>query len=373
MRRLGSGRIQVRYRDPAGRQRSFTADTVTEARRRQAEVRADLSRGRWRDPANLRRPFGDWATTWRSAWTVRATTAAAGDNRLRRHIRPQWADWPLGAIDHVAVQSWVNRLAETELQPATVAAIFNLFRTIMQAATDAELIPANPCRRVKLPMVGDRSGTVLSPEQAARLVAAFPRQRGGTMCLLTLGTGLRWGELAGLRRADVDLNLSTVQVNESLHEAAGRLWWERPKSVSSLRTLPLPSELAKVLARWMDGLDVSESPPTYGLLFYHQRGGPLRRSDFRARYWKPAKEAAKVDDGLRWHGLRKTFASWLEAGGVPRVTISELLGHKITAGPGEVPVTTRYVFSLPGVEERVIEVLAQALAPAIAAYAEKWG
>ena len=361
MRRLESGRIQVRYRDPGGRERSFTAETVTEARRRQAEVRADLSRGKWRDPAGLRRPFIEWATIWRQAWGARATTTAAADVRLKRYVYPKWRNWQLGAIDRVAIQTWVNELARTELSPATVVAIFNLLRSILKAAVDAELIPSNPAVRVKLPPVGTRDGRVLSPEEAAALIARFNDQRAAALTLLTLGGGLRWGEGAGLHRRSVDTEQSRLWIVEALHEARGKLWFEAPKSTSSVREVPIPAPL-------ISSLQLPSEPDA--LLFPNATGGPLRRSDFRRRVWVPAK--ANVAPELRWHELRKTYASWLEDGGIPRITIAELLGHRVVAETGEPVVTTRYIYSVPGVGDRVMKVLSEALGPAVAAYRQRW-
>lgn len=361
MRRLPSGRIQVRYRDPFARERSFTVDTISEARRRQAETRADLQRGHWFDPEGRRQTFGEFQKQWRAAWTVRGTTSSAADSRLRTHVLPRWRKAPLGAIDRLDVQTWINELGRSDLKASTIHSIYSLFHTIMEAAVDSQRIQSNPCRKIKLPPVDENIGQAISPEQAATLMAGFEDQMGATLALLTLGTGFRWGEGAGTRRGNLDLDGMLAYVVEPLHEARGKLWFEAPKSRTSIRDVPLCDAVATTVTTWLERV----GPEADALLFLNRRGHPLRRSDFRKNVWDPAR--VKIDAKLRWHDLRDTYASWLEDGGIPRTVISELLGHK----QGE-HVTGRYLYAVPGVQDKVLSALTERIGPAVEAYRKRW-
>lgn len=358
MRRLASGRIQVRYRDQLGRERSFMCDTVTEAKRRRAEVKADLQRGQWFDPAALRQPFGEFVQRWKQARTVRDTTLAASDSRLNVHLLAKWQHYPIGSIDRLAVQSWINELTASDLQPSTVRSIYSLMHTIMEAAVDNRSIPANPCHKIRLPPPSDRESVALSPEQAAKLVSAL-HEPGASLALFTLATGFRWGEGAGTRRRHVDLDEREVIVDQPLHEARGRLWFEAPKSRSSRRTVPLCAPVIVALAPRL------EREPA-ALLWTNTRGGPLRRSDFRDRVWAPARD--QVVPGLHWHDLRATYASWLYDAGIPKAIVAGLLGHKLTPDDDGPRVTGRYLRAVPGVLDRVVSALSERIEPAAAAF-----
>jgi integrase len=124
-------------------------------------------------------------------------------------------------------------------------------------------------------------------------------------------TGLRWGELAGLRVRRVDLLHRRITVAEQLLEVRGRLAFGPTKTGASRRTVTLPTVAAEALAEHL-GVYAEAGPD--GLVFPAERGGPIRRSNFTRRVWIPATRAAGVE-GLRFHDLRHTAATLAVAAG----------------------------------------------------------
>jgi integrase len=379
--RLASGAYQVTFRAD-GRQRSASFPTLRQALQFQTQTRADLSRGSWTDPAGARVKLGEWVALWEEQRRVQPTTRAKDRSRLDTWILPRFGTIPLGRIDPGMVRAWVrdmeapDRDGRRRLARSSVQGTYALLAQIMAEAVEVDLIARSPCRGVRFDPEAPaaRPARALSTAEASRLLEAL--REGGrhlpsqppstplgavgaatpyTLVLTALGTGLRWGELAGLRRANVHLlrRPPYLEVVESLHEAGGKLWWGPPKTSSSRRRVPLAPTVAQALAAH---LPANGDPAD--LVFTTPQGRPWRRRNWATQRWLPAREAAGLPD-LHVHDLRSTTASWLADAGVPEVIVAAFLGHKIGRS-----VTSGYMQVISGFEERVLAVLEERLGAA---------
>ena len=159
----------------------------------------------------------------------------------------------------------------------------------------------------------------MAPEQVTVIANAISA-RHRVLILTAANTGLRFGELAGLRIKRLDLLKRTVTVTEQLTEVRGRAEYSEPKH-GSRRTLTLPRFLCDELA-----LHLASYPPVEGHVFTMSEGGPLRYSNFRRRVWLPAVEATGFTD-FTFHSLRHSHAAVLIALGEHPKVISSRLGH----------------------------------------------
>jgi integrase len=160
-------------------------------------------------------------------------------------------------------------------------------------------------------------------ESLAEVIA--PRFR--AFVLVAAYGGLRWGELAGLRRGRIDLLRGRIEVIETLVEVGSELSFGQPKTRRSRRTVPLPRRIVSELSTHLDRFVGSDSD---ALAFTGARGNPLRRASFGRHYWQPATTKAGLE-GLRVHDLRHTFVSlWVAAGAHPG-EISVRAGHSSAA------------------------------------------
>jgi integrase len=160
----------------------------------------------------------------------------------------------------------------------------------------------------------------------AALADAIPL-RFHALVLVAAYTGLRWGELAGLRVKRVDLLHGRITVAEQLLEVRGRLAFGPTKTGAGLRTVTLPTVAAEALAEHLGRY--AEGGPD-GLVFQAERGGPIRRSNFTRRVWIPATRAAGVE-GLRFHDLRHTAATLAVAAGASTRELMVRMGHSSSA------------------------------------------
>ena len=150
--------------------------------------------------------------------------------------------------------------------------------------------------------------------------------RAGLVVETLTWVGMRWGELVALRRSRVHLLRRRIEIAESATELGSGLSWGTPKT-HERRLVTMPAFLADRLAVRLG--DISED----GLVFTAPRGGPLRSSPFRQQVWKPAVEAAGLEQ-LRIHDLRATAASLMISSGANIKAVQRQLGHATAAMAG---------------------------------------
>jgi integrase len=138
--------------------------------------------------------------------------------------------------------------------------------------------------------------------------------------------GLRWGELAGLRRKRIDLERGTVTVVEQLVEVNGAFSVGPPKSLAGRRIVTLPAAVVEALSEHLDNY-TPKSPDAF--VFLSSQNRHLRRSNFNRRVWQPATRAAGVE-GLRVHDLRHTAGTLATAAGGSLREVMDRLGHSTT-------------------------------------------
>jgi integrase len=325
MRRLSSGRWQVRYRDLSGvlhtGPHTFTSKAA--AARYLAMVEADLHRGAWTDPKLGRITLGEWVKRWQQTTTnLRPTTRDLYAYLLRRFLLPTFGKAPLSSIDPLVVRAWLTKLQAQELSTSTIAKAYRLLSRILGAAVEAGYLLRNPCT-VK------GAGQERAPEmrfatvaQVAALADAIGSRYRALVLVAAYG-GLRWGELVGLRVKRVDLLHGRVTVAEQVAEVNGRLIPGPPKTEAGRRTVTLPAVAAVALAEHLANF---AEPGPEGLVFPAPQGGYLRRSNFRRRWWVPATRAAGVE-GLRVHDLRHSAATLALAAGANTRELMERMGH----------------------------------------------
>ncbi len=173
----------------------------------------------------------------------------------------------------------------------------------------------------------------LSPEQARRLLEAV---RGGdrleALYVLAITTGMRQGELLGLKWEDVDLEAGTVQVRRTLSTRVGKGFsFGPPKTAKGRRSIKLPEVAKGALGRHLSAqleekTELKGLWEDNGLVFTTRVGTPVGRQELVARSFKPLLSKAGLPD-IRFHDLRHTCATLLLGKGVHVKFVQELLGH----------------------------------------------
>ena len=384
-------RYLVYWRLDDGSQGGKTVGTRDEALLLAAEKRLEIARGTWTAQQKGKRPFGEWGDTWWDLWSsnpdLSPNTIETTRIQYRKHVRPFFERQQIRAITPTLVRRWQNRLQATTGRQTVMASRSILFR-VLELAEDEGAIPSNPVRKVPAPkrpidpevILGTAKRRAPTPEEAGILLAFFPDFWWDHVITL-LGTGMRFGELAGLRRRRVDRSRHCVQVVATRYQAgqAGSGFKNRPKSEAGIRELPLPHQVHDAIGRRLPpGSDPED------LVFTGPGGGPgvargtrtvLSRHNFRRVYQHAVQRAHETAERpalkhlslghLDLHGphdLRHAYSTWLEEEGVPVRVIDELMGHSNTRRAGAGATIGRvYRDTTPEMTARVVAVLEKRL------------
>lgn len=363
--KLNSGRYRARYADPDGRRTPSgeplrhnaptTFDTRDDAEAWLTDERRLIASGAWTSPTERRAgrvaklpTVGEYAPRWLAARKVRGRPLADRtrdhyQDLLDRYILPTFGDVALRKVTPEAVAHWYDLTAVDK--PTTKAHAYSLLRAIFATAADPTanngrpLVPFNPCGiRGGGSVERSRKIRPATAEEVATIVEAMP-ERHRLLVLLADGTGLRYGELAELRRGDVDTKSGVLRVRRGVvrSKSAGVLA-KAPKSAAGVRDVPIPPHLLPAVR---DHLLRHAEPGAKGLLFPATNGGHLSPSAFygkpsvidqdgrvkRKGYgWYEARRVAERED-LTFHDLRHGALTEAAKHGATLAELMALAGH----------------------------------------------
>lgn len=323
IRRLPSKRFQARFRGPDGvmRPASVTFDTKGDAQAWLDGQARDVRRGFWQ-PETKRTvsTLNGYAEAWLAERDLKPSTRSHYRKLLDVLILPPLGGLPLDRIDPAAVRGWYATLDPST--PTRRAHAYSLLRAIFTTAVSEDLVSANPCR---IRSAGSakkqhRSRPATLGELAALTEAIAGRYK--AMVQLAAWCGLRFGELAELRRRDVDLEAGVVHVERGVTRVDGQMVVGSPKSEAGRRVVSVPPHLLPLLE---DHLTAHTGPAADALLF-PGKGGQHMQPSTLYRVFYPAREAAGRPD-LRFHDLRHTGATLAAATGATLAELMARLGH----------------------------------------------
>jgi integrase len=333
IRKLASGRYQVRYQGPDGVTRPAPQ---TFKDKRSADVwlsrtEAQITEGRWLDPATSSLTVGEWGRRWLTSVTptLKRKTVASYEGLWRLLVEPRFGALPLPAVRPIAVAEWVSEMRTRKLSPSRVRQAYRLLSQIMTAAVGNELLATSPCRGIKLPKMPQTEPHILTEAEAAS-IAANTRPPYDLLIWVLAYTGLRVGEVFALQRRDVDLTSHTLTVARNVVEIGGRPHFDTPKS-GKPREVSMPDLLTTKLRVHLDA-EVDHDPES--LIFTSQRGTVLRYNSWRRTHFDPAVMAAGLTD-VTPHDLRASHATWVADRYGP-IAAAKRLGHSNAS------VTTRH-------------------------------
>lgn len=286
-------------------------DEWTPPARRKAKQQHD-------DTQSLRTYVATWLPERTAVRGLKPKTVSEYQRYLDRLILPALGDLRLKDFTPATVRAWIGGLnAKT---PRLNEHAYALLKTIFATAVQDELIDRNPCReRMRKPV--RHIGEPATLDELALLVAAMP-ERLRLMIELAAWCALRFGEVAELRRGDIDLREGVIRVTRAVQWVDGKKIVAAPKA-DSVRVVAFPPHIGEQIK---EHLKNHAQWGKEGLLFPTMHGEQYRAPTFHQAYFRKAREAAGRPD-LRFHDLRHTGATMAAASGATLAELMQRLGH----------------------------------------------
>jgi integrase len=242
---------------------------------------------------------------------------------------------PLTALDGAALERFYGELLASGgrdggcLSPKTVANVSGVLSIALADAVRLKVLAHNPSTDARLPRRAHREMTAWTEQEAATFLASVAGERVYPMWRLVLATGLRRGELCGLRWQDVDLDAPTINV-ASTRVVAERVEVGEPKTRAGVRVLALDADTGSALGSWRrrqleERLGTGGAWVDHGLVFTDELGEPPHPETV-TRWWREAVARAGLRP-IRLHDARHTAATLMLRAGVPVKVVSQRLGH----------------------------------------------
>jgi integrase len=345
--------FRVRYRNPdgtVGTDSSHPTRAAAEIRCKQVDV--DQAFDTYLDPAAGRITLAEWVAIWERGHLAGDAKWAAYRSHLRNHILPRFGHVQLSKITRQSVKVFVKHL-KTQLADSSAANVMTLLSLLMREAVADRRIGYNPCTGVRVVTRRAPERPHATPAQVNTITARINRRADQILVITAAYTGMRWGELTGLARANTHLGEGFIRVHPevgALHEVQGRLYLGPPKTASSVRDIHLPPFLVGLLQEVLDSHD-------HDIVFCGARGAFLRRSSMSRRVWGPAvngnprTRTGPVIQGMHFHDLRHTHKTWLIEDDIPEIAQAQRLGHRL---PG---VRGIYSHVTPTMRQRITDAL----------------
>jgi integrase len=322
VRRLPSGRWQVRYPGPDGvvRPADDTFATKTGAETWLTRKEAEILDGDWIDPDAGEILIADYAATWiEERPGLRPKTVRNYRGLLRSQVAPHLADVTVGELTLARVRRWRKKLLDSGTSPITTAKAYRFLRAVMNTAVDDGLIKRNPCRIKGAGSEDSPERPVLSVAQVYALADAVGL-RYRALILLAAFSSLRWGELAALRPEDINLDACTVRVTRQLNKPGAAPVFGPPKSRAGRRVVDFADLIVPDLRQHLDAV------PAGALAFTSPEGTALSNTNFRRRVWGPAVAAVGLE-GVHIHDLRHTGNQFTANAGANTRELMVRMGH----------------------------------------------
>jgi len=246
-------------------------------------------------------------------------TQATYEGYLKKWILPRWRSYGIADVKAVQVEEWLRSLP---LAAGSKAKIRNIMSALYSHAIRWEWVRHNPITSVRQSAKRSKVPTVLSIEQIQALLEHL-EEPCRTMVLLDAATGLRVGELLGLKWADVDFEKLEINVTRSVvKQRIGPC-----KTEASQKPIPLDAELGEQVLNWRLKSPYNR-PEDWVFASPHKRGKqPYWPGSLFPVHVQPALRAAEISGKVGWHTLRHSFGTLMKANGEDIKTIQELLRH----------------------------------------------
>lgn len=286
------------------------------------------------DNCNL--TLGEWLDKWlneRMCFTVRESTLDGYRRHCDNYIKPRLGDKRITSVTTADIQKMYNALRENgrlkehyekgnSLSDSMIRSIHMMLHQAMDAAVQERIIVKNPTDGAVIPKVNYAPKQILAEEQLEKFLEVVKQDAVWSDFFYTeLTTGMRRGEICGLRWQDFDERTGQLHIRRSVTQRkGGGVKVGETKTEKGMRTIQLPPSTIEILKE--------RKKKSYSDWIFHNPTVPELPLSPQTAYnrLKTLLRYAELPS-IRFHDLRHTFATHALASGVDAKTLSQILGH----------------------------------------------
>lgn len=334
--------------------------TKKEAQEFLTDTMAAIRGGVFSEPTKI--TLGEFLTQrWLPArkLSLRPSTWSSYEVAINRHVLPQLGGVQIQQLSPDRLDRFYADLSATGLAPKTVRNIHVMLHKALHDAVRKNLVSRNAAEAADPPKLTHSSRSDMStwtPEQLRDFFAGIAHHRLAAAYLLAATTGMRRGEVLGLRWVDVDFTARHLHVRQTILSVNYELTYGRPKTLRGERKIALDTETTRALRahriaqqREMDMLGAGYRKQD--LVFARENGDPVHPDYFSQTFDRTVKRLGLPK--IRLHDLRHTHATLGLKAGVPIKVMSDRLGHATTAFTMDI-----YTHAIPAIEHEAAEQIA---------------
>lgn len=268
---------------------------------------------------------------------IRPRTYERYEQYVRVHILPTLGKVKLQSLSPQHIQTWKSKKLKEGLSPTTVRTMHVVLHKALSDAIKLGLVSRNVTEMVSPPRKARQEMQVLTANQARQFLDAAKGEPDEALFIVALATGMRRGELLGLKWQDINFQEGILRVRRTLNriptvlgEGAGSLVESEPKTMQSRRSIVLPAFALEALQRqklvqtkWRQ--NAGDAWEEHGYVFTTPTGRYIHPNTLYARFKALLKKAGLPD--IRFHDLRHSVATQLLSSGVHPKVVQEILGH----------------------------------------------
>lgn len=288
--------------------------------------------------------------TWFNYWMwnikkrdIKPTTFARYESVYRTHIEgSEIANIPLYKLKLNNLQAYYNKLLDNGTTIETVKQINTKLKTCLDSAEKNNYVEKNYCKLVELPTnAKEQKIEIFSMDQEKQFIETIKGHKLELLFLTALYTGLRIGEISGLKWSDIDFDKHRLTVNRTVTRVAlfdkdGKRHYEMieqtPKTSNGFRTVPIsPIIFDRLLEHKKQQDTIKREIPSfneYDLIFCDKKGYYINPNSIMGTLDRMQRDMdIPKENRISFHGLRKTFATRLFERNISPKTVQSLLGH----------------------------------------------
>ena len=325
IRQRSDGRFEVRvtsgidFETGKPKRISYYAKTKAEAVKKLQEEEYKLHFQKHVDPTSTK--FIDWLRLWLETYmrnSLKQSTYVSYKGYIEKHLAPAFPNLKLKDLSVKLLQDFYNyKLTVQGLSPKTIANLHRCLHKAMKQAVLEHYIDFNPCDAISLPRSEKPQIEILTREEQQRLMYTSYNYRYGVFIRLALATGIRLGELLGLRWEDIDTKKSMLSIRRTLNRLSKvdyngignstEIVIQEPKTKNSVRSIPLLRNVLNELLQWREVqlADSRSSGNAYcdsGFIVTNTLGGYIEPRTFKD-YYDEILKAADLEH-YTFHALR---------------------------------------------------------------------